>query len=304
MADADRIFFVPEMSNDERVRVFRRLFSMQGGEVMQVDAYAIITNRYVIVCDTLLCPEDMIAMMDTLQNEVKERQLLIVNSHADWDHVWGNSYFTGEHAAPILAQAHGFNRLRSEEALIELKHFQQDSLVFHNVVLTPATITFDHTFTVHGGDLTLELFPAPGHHTDHIAVWIPEIRLLLAFDAVEKPIPCLNDAAGVQPMFTTLESFLLLQPQQVFCSHGKTTSVDMVKQNLAYLRDIEQHCRTFLKTHRPTNADLEHIAVRINYPFDEVIADSTEGFDREFYTDAHNTNVRSVMQWLMQTVLP
>jgi glyoxylase-like metal-dependent hydrolase (beta-lactamase superfamily II) len=300
LIDSEGIFFVPEMSDDERVRVFRRAFSMHGSEeAMEVDAYVLITDHYVVVCDTLLCPEDMGVVMRAVEGELRGRQVLVVNSHADWDHAWGNCYFTGEHAAPILAHSHGFDRLKSDEALVELKEFQEQSPTFRSVMLTPASVTFEHTLTIHGGDLTIELLPAPGHHSDHIAAWIPEIRLLLAFDAVENPIPCLHDAAGVQPMFTTLESFLALHPQRVLCSHGKTTSVDMVKKNLAYLCEIERRCRTFLTTHSPTATDLEDAAAQIHYPFDEVIAGSTGPVDQQFYSDAHNTNVRCVLEWLL-----
>ena len=300
MIGSEDIFFVSGMSNDERVRVFRRAFSMNESEAaMEVDAYAVITDRYLVICDTFLCPEDVDVLMRAVEGELRGRQLLVVNSHADWDHAWGNNYFTGEHAAPIIAQAHGLNRLRSQEARTELKEFQQESSTFRNVVLTPATMTFERTFTLHGGDLTIELLPAPGHHPDHIAAWLPEIRLLLAFDAVENPIPCLNEAAGVQPMFTTLGSFLALQPQRVLCSHGKTTGVDMVEKNLAYLREVEKRCRTFLATSRPNEADLKDAAGQINYPFEEVIAGSAEPVDQQFYSEAHNTNVRCVLQWLL-----
>jgi hypothetical protein len=100
-------------------------------------------------------------------------------------------------------------------------------------------------------------------------------------------------------MFTTLEYFLALEPQRVLCSHGKTTSIAMVKENLAYLREIERRSRALLATHRPTTAELEHASILINYPFHEVIAGLTGPIDRTFYSWAHDNNVRCVLQWLM-----
>src|SRR5215813_1686771 len=120
------IFCVPEMSTDERVRVFRRsLGEMEEFSGMEVDAYAIITERYVVVCDTMLCPEDAAAMMQMVQGELTGRELLVVNSHADWDHVWGNRYFTSEHAAPIIAHEHSLVRSQSRESREELEEYQQ-----------------------------------------------------------------------------------------------------------------------------------------------------------------------------------
>src|SRR6266851_1796298 len=255
------VFFVPEMSTDERVRVFRRsLGEMEDFSGIEVDAYAVITERYVVVCDTMLCPEDAAAMMRMVQGALTSRELLVVNSHADWDHVWGNRYFTGEHAAPIIAHEHSLARWQSEESRKVLEDYQQRYAIFRSVALVLPTITFQHRLTIHGGDLSIELIPAPGHHPDHIAAWIPQLSVLLAFDAVEKPLPCIEDAASVPSMFATLEHFLTLQPQRVLCSHGKTTSLEAVKANLAYLREIERRGRDLLQRHRPTNEELEHAA--------------------------------------------
>lgn len=301
MAASTGVVVCPEMSPDARVHVFRRSLTMiEELEEMEVDAYVVVTDLYVIVLDTLLCAEDASAMMQTVQSELTGRQLLVINSHADWDHAWGNAYFTGEHAAPIIAHEHGLTRMRSIEAQKELEEFQQDYAFFHEVVLTPATLTFHSQLTILGGDLTIQLLPAPGHHRDHIAAWIPELRLLLAFDAVEKPLPCLENAAAVPQMFATLERFLALQPEHVLCSHGKTTSLNLVHENLAYLYEIKRRCQEFLQKWHPgeDEAKLGDAATLISYLFDEVVAGTTDLLDRTFYAGAHNENVRYVLQWL------
>jgi glyoxylase-like metal-dependent hydrolase (beta-lactamase superfamily II) len=293
------VFFVPEMSADERVRVFRRsLGEMEDFSGMEVDAYAVITERYVVICDTMLCPEDAAAMMQMVQRELPGRELLVVNSHADWDHVWGNRYFTGEHAAPIIAHEHSLARWQSDESRKELEDYQQRYPVFRSVTLVPPTITFQHGLTIHGGDLSIEFIPAPGHHLDHIAAWIPQLRLLLAFDAAERPFPIIEDAAAVPLMFSTLESFIALKPERVLCSHGKTTGPELVKDNLAYLREVERRCLAFIQAHQPTGAEMEHAAELIDYPLDEVIAGKGEEVDRKFYGWAHENNVRCMAEWL------
>jgi glyoxylase-like metal-dependent hydrolase (beta-lactamase superfamily II) len=266
---------------------------------MEVDAYVVLTKRCLVVFDTLLCPEDMAIVMHEVQDGLAGRQLLVVNSHADWDHTWGNAYFSAQHPAPIIAHEHCLQRMVSEEAKTDLQDYQQRYPLFQNVALVPPTITFSTTTTIHGGDLRLALIPAPGHSADHIAVWIPEVRVLLAFDAVEKPVPIIQDAAGVPAMFATLERFLAMEPLRVLCSHDKTTSIDIVKDNLAYLREIERRSRVLLAAHGPTQAELEHASLLINYPFDEVISDITDSADRTFYTWAHDNNVRCVLQWLL-----
>ncbi|HJT56789.1 MAG TPA: MBL fold metallo-hydrolase [Ktedonobacteraceae bacterium] len=300
MPVADGVFFVPEMSTDARVRVFRRKFSaLEEFDGFEVDAYAIITDHYVVILDTMLCPDDIAIMMQSLQADLAGREILCVNSHADWDHAYGNGYFTGTHAAPIIAHEHCRTRLQSEEARNELAEFQKGNPLFASVVLVAPTITFTSGLTIHGGNLTIQLLPAPGHHLDHIAAWIPELRLMLAFDAVEMPIPIIENATGAPYMFATLESLISLQPEVVLCSHGKTTSPQLVQNNLVYLREIEQRCHTVLQTHRPADAELAHPSQLINYPFDEVIAGITVPVDRAFYSQVHEDNIRAIMEWLM-----
>jgi glyoxylase-like metal-dependent hydrolase (beta-lactamase superfamily II) len=294
------VFFVPEISIDPRVKVFRReINDLDEFEGLEVDAYIIITERYLVVFDTLLCPEDSAIMMNMVENLCFGRQILVVNSHADWDHSWGNAFFSGEHAAPIIAHHLCLTRMQSEVARKELVDYRQRYPIFQHVELIPPTITFGEGITIYGGDLTIELIPAPGHHPDHIAAWIPQLSLLLAFDAVEKPLPCIENADAVPAMFATLERFVAMQPERVLCSHGKSTSFALVKENLEYFREIERRSRATLQERRPSDDELEHASEIIHYSLDEVTGGSAEPFDRTYYNWAHDANVRSLLQWLM-----
>ncbi len=286
---------IPGLGGDERVHVFRRDFAdMAEFAGMTVDMYAVISDRYVVICDTLLSPTDMQDVVDWASDALQAgRELLVVNSHADWDHCWGNGYFW--ESAPIIAHRLCRVRMQSEEARRELADFQSRYALFHDVELTPPMLTFTDRLTISGGDLTLELFPAPGHSPDHIAAWLPELRLLLAFDAVEFPLPVIANAESVDAMFATLERFRDLRPRRVLCSHGN--SPDLVNRNLAYLREIEARCRTLLHTHQPTDAEIEPDL--IGFPFSEVIDGISEPLDTAFYSQAHTNNIRAIMRWLL-----
>lgn len=289
------------MSGDERVRVFRRVFEATGDfGGLEVDAYIVITERYLVVLDTMLCPEDVAGMMSFVAGELAGRTVLCVDSHADWDHAWGNAYFTGERSAPIIAHDYCRTRLQSQEAADELAEFQQSQALFRDVRLIPPTITFARDMAIHGGDLIIELKSAAGHHPDQIVAWMPDVRLLLAFDAVEKPLPLMDDQRCVPDMFTTLERLVALQAERVLCSHGNSTSPQLVEANLQYVREIERRSRQLLQTRRPAKEELEHASALIHYPFDEVIAGVEGAFDRTFYARGHEDNIRAVLRWLME----
>jgi glyoxylase-like metal-dependent hydrolase (beta-lactamase superfamily II) len=303
MVQSNEVFPVLELSNDDRVRVFRRsIHGQKAFEGMEVDAYIVITDRYLIMLDTMLCPEDVSAMLQSVSTEIVGRSLLCINSHADWDHTWGNCYFTGEHSAPILAHDQCFRRMQSSEAHQELRDFQQLSPTFKNVFLIPPAITFNQSFTIHDSEMTIELLHAPGHHLDQIVAWIPGIRLLLAFDSAEYPVPLIEGADCVPCMFATLERLIALQPQRVLCSHGKTTSPDLLKQNLAYIREIEKRCKVLLQKRLPKANDLDNVPELINYSFDEVVGGAMQTIDHTFYSWAHKNNCQAIFQWLLNSL--
>src|SRR5438105_754406 len=101
---------VEEVANggwDARVRVFRH------GPV--VDTCAVVTERYLLLVDSGLSPEGAGQELALLADVLPGRQLLVLNTHADWDHYWGNGFFAGPEVrapAPILG-----HRLAVERAM-------------------------------------------------------------------------------------------------------------------------------------------------------------------------------------------
>jgi glyoxylase-like metal-dependent hydrolase (beta-lactamase superfamily II) len=107
----------------------------------------------------------------------------------------------------------------------------------------PPTLTFTHGLRIDGGDLTLELLPTPGHRPDHVALWVPELRLVVAGDAAEHPFPCAADAAGLPLLRRSLAQLAQLQPEVVFPCHGGAADAGLLTRNLAYFATLERHVR-------------------------------------------------------------
>ncbi len=295
------VFAVPELSPDPRVLVFRRiLHGVAEFEGMQVDAYAVVGSRYVVLLDTLLCPADMQGVWTALTPALSTRQALCINSHADWDHTWGNGYLGETHQAiPLIGHEHCRQRLLSTTAQQELQDFQTHYALFHDVTLVPPRLTLRESLTIHDPELTIELLHAPGHCPDHLVAWLPALRLLLAFDAIEYPLPGIEDAASVPQMFATLERLAALDARYVLCSHGGTSHPGLIKENLAYLRTIEQRATAYLAHASPATSAPEHAADAIGYPFDDALTSTHTGeVDRAYYSWSHEHNVKAVLDWL------
>ena len=220
---------------DLRVRIF------QAGD--EVDTFVVLTSRFAVFIDTMSTPALMRQVTEKVRPELGGRQVLVINTHADWDHVYGNSLFApdGEQPALIIGRALTRERLQSPSALERLKRQQAEDCRFAEVRLVPPDLVFADALTLDGGDLTLELVATPGHTPDHCSVWIPETGTLLAGDAAEFPFPSVQGGVTLAQVRSSLQYLKTFQPRVVLPCHGGTTGPELLDQNLAYfsrLRDL------------------------------------------------------------------
>ena len=211
----------------------------------EVDTFVVSTTRFVVFIDTMSTPALMRQVTDKVRPDLGGRPVLVINTHADWDHVYGNRLFApdGEQPALIIGRALTRERLRSPDAFERLKNQQAEDPRFAEVTLVPPDLTFKDTLTLDGGDLTLELVATPGHTPDHCSVWIPELGTLLAGDAAEFPFPSVRGGATLAQVRSSLQYLITFQARVVLPCHGGTTGPELLSQNLAYfslLRDVLQ----------------------------------------------------------------
>jgi len=284
---------------DQRLRIFRA----QG----EVDTFVLLTQRYLIVIDTMSTPEHMAAIMERVKASQGDRQLLVMNTHADFDHCWGNALFAtpnGSYPAPILAHEKARHRMNSQQERDYLRDQMQAEPRFRNVQLIPPTITCSDELHIDGGDLTLALLPAPGHQPDQLCVWIPELRLLLAADAAEHPIPYTNDPLTLELMRTTLCRLRDLKPDLVIPCHGNTTDPKLLTRNIEYFDTVERRTREALETGQ-VNASLtesKDLPDLVGFPFAEMLSVTrAEAYgNNDFYGDCHIKAHRAMLINLTQ----
>lgn len=299
--DRDRVTRAVNAGWDERVIV------CHCGDT--VNSFVVVTARYVILIDTLLNPATATSMLAIATPHVHAgRTLLVIDTHADWDHCWGNQVFSGDgavHPAPILATRRCAERLASPEAgdtLVRLRAKEPGR--FADVRLTPPTLLFDDRLTIDGGDLTLELFATPGHTPDHLSIYIPDLRLLLAGDAAEEPFPFASTAATLPDLRASLHAMATLQPAWALYSHAPVTAGPaLLERNIAYFDRLEAACRAALargiSAEPPAGADLE---AAIAFSYDEAVAGrpdpAASGWD---YREGHRKAIRLMLAWLSAT---
>lgn len=300
--DTERVQLVPNRGWDPRLLICRC--------APTVDSFIVLTTRYVILIDTLLNPATAAELLAIARPHLRNgRTLLVINTHADWDHCWGNQLFAGPEAvlpAPIVATARCAARFGEEMArkLVQLKAAEPER--FGQVRPIAPTVQFAEHLLIDGGDLTLELFLTPGHTNDHIAVFIPQIATLLAGDAAEFPFPFVTTVKDLPQVRATLRTLVGRQPEHAFYCHApETCGPALLQQNILYFDQLETVCREAAARDIPARkcAD-EELEDRVGWTFADVIGNAqTASTLPEMYRYGHRTHLRLMMQWVRSNQL-
>jgi glyoxylase-like metal-dependent hydrolase (beta-lactamase superfamily II) len=233
------------------------------------------------------------------------RQLLVINTHAHWDHAWGNQLFAGPGAicpAPIIATRRCAELLRSpgsQQKLAEKRASEPSR--FGDVELVAPTLLFEERLAIDGGDLTLELFATPGHASDHIAIYIPQIRTLLPGDAAELPFPFVESAATFPALRESLWRMAALDPvAALYCHAPETSGPALLRRNIAYFDELERRCHHALARGVPArpaeDADVEAL---VGFSFAEAVpAGHSEQELAGFYRPGHQAAIRAMLEYL------
>jgi len=288
---SDPVQLVPTNGWDQRLLVCRC------GTL--VDTFIVVTMRYLVLIDTLLNAATATALLAIAGPWLAGRQLLVVNSHADWDHAWGNHAVAG---APIIASRRCAERLRSSEMAGQLADMRTRTPGrFDDVRLTPPTVLFEQRLTIDGGDLTLELFATPGHTSDHVAVYLPEIGTLLAGDAAELPFPFVESAASLPALRDSLARMDALKPAMaLYCHAPETSGPAVLAQNMAYFDTVERRCQAALGRGVPAQpapeADVEQL---VGFPYAEAVPATMDAAAlADFYRPGHHAALRAMLEHL------
>jgi glyoxylase-like metal-dependent hydrolase (beta-lactamase superfamily II) len=216
------------------ILVAERSLSGLGEGDIGVRALLLLGEHLSLILDTLIRPEDM-AQFATLARD-HGRPLLVVNSHADYDHAWGNGAFAG----PIIGHARCRERLLGEGEVATLDELRAKAPgFFDTVMLVPPQITIERRLDIALGGLTVQLHHLPGHTPDSLLAYVPERGLLFAGDCAEWPIPLIGDGP-LMPWAAALREWAAAPGlQTVIPSHGRLGGAELLEANAAYLEQLE-----------------------------------------------------------------
>jgi glyoxylase-like metal-dependent hydrolase (beta-lactamase superfamily II) len=152
-------------------------------------------ERGLVVVDTHASERAMREVMDALRRVTRAEVVAVVNTHAHFDHTFGNAVLREEApAAPV--HAHEEAAATTVEAGDRAKRLYADDTEDphgEEVLATrivPATETFSSVRALDLGDRVLELVhPGRGHTAGDLVVRVADADVLLAGDLVEQSAP-------------------------------------------------------------------------------------------------------------------
>lgn len=255
-----------------------RLLVCRNGRL--VETVIVVSERYVVVVDTMINEATAGQLLDVARPGLVEgRTLLVVNTHADYDHAWGNQLFAAR-GAPIIGRRASVPIFSAPESVTFLERMQaEEPEIFLGVTPTPPTVLFEETLAIDGGDLTLELFATPGHTVDHASLYIPEIDTLLAADAAEFPYPAARTAAGLPAMRQSLARLAAMDAATVLYCHapagmGVERGAQLLRENVAFFDRLEAACREALARGVPADPPEEADVVQlVGLPYSAAVSE-------------------------------
>jgi glyoxylase-like metal-dependent hydrolase (beta-lactamase superfamily II) len=204
-------------------------------ELLDVDVRGalLLGSQMALIWDTLIRPGDMAGLAPL----IGERRLLVVYSHADWDHCWGTAGLRV--FDPLVLGCVKTLRRFAGDVPATLAQFRAEAPGrWDDIELIPPAVACDGFFSVDLGDgCIVEFHPLPGHTEDCLVAWVPALGLLLGGDTVETPLPVMEAESPVVEWLAALERWAI-EPllQDVVPAHGIAGGRAALDRTITYLR--------------------------------------------------------------------
>jgi hydroxyacylglutathione hydrolase len=199
-------------------------------ESYTTNVFLIEKKSKIFIIDTFCGSDSMAPIKKILENKPSNKEVIIINTHFHWDHVWGNSSFKA-------------NTIISHELCRELleKNWQEQLVrnkkyISGNVEKHLPNVTFKEKISFH--DEGLEIFYSPGHTIDSISIFDQDEKILYVGDNLEKPIIYVENK-DIETYTKTLEKYLDYKPNKIIASHTLDLTDENIYQTIKYLSDLE-----------------------------------------------------------------
>lgn len=196
------------------------------------------TSEGIILIDTTMSVEDIQAVLDKAGISLGDITLLI-NTHADIDHIGGNSLFT----CPKIA--HQKTLLRMQQANRPAEE------------LPTQTFTEDRLHLDIGG-VRVELIYVGGHKPDQTILWLPGVKVLIPSDLVFEGRYPFMMGSDVPAWAAALKKLPDFDADVILPGHGKIVSDKEINLQLNYMETTWEIVKEMLREGFPAEEILKN----------------------------------------------
>lgn len=201
-------------------------YDFYGGDV---NAFVLETEHFVFLIDNAVKSAKASIRKALKETALDRKKLMVLNTHAHWDHSSLNGWLKEQYGATILGHPKALDLCDKERQYDIIYRRYADycpaeSSVYWDEFAYPAQ---PDSF-LHGGEcfeddgFKLRVIYTPGHSDDSLSFYEENSGLLFAGDAVQG-----NGFDGNSPYYcdaeayiTSLQKLLPLKPKSIFCGHG------------------------------------------------------------------------------------
>ncbi|MCG3260637.1 MAG: MBL fold metallo-hydrolase [Candidatus Heimdallarchaeota archaeon] len=212
----------------------------------KLNIYVINGEEHIFICDTGFGSDSVNAILDYLRTlDIHSKPFIVFNSHADYDHVWGNHVFKeseiiAHELSPEIFQKEG-------EEILEIygEHKRGE------VILTPPNRLFKEkiVFKIEG----VEFYHSPGHTLESSSCFDHKEKVLFVGDNIESPFPYIN-FLNLENYCDSLREYLSRNAKVIISGHDEVMfDESLILKNLQYLETIQSKKidrKNFTKQHR------------------------------------------------------
>lgn len=192
--------------------------------------YLINADNKIFLCDTHMGSKSMEHVKQYInEQQLNDKEIIVFNSHADWDHIWGNCVFKD---ATIIG--HKLCRRRMEqEGEFDLERKKK----YHNgfVELKLPNLTFDSKLEFQ--DDEIEFIYTPGHTIDSSICFDKRDSVVFVGDLLEYPLPVTN-YYDLEAYLKTLEFIKSLPAKIILSAHSGRIDEELFDDNMEYIKNL------------------------------------------------------------------
>jgi len=216
----------------ERIAKRGTLFTFQEGDSLfsqDTSVYLIDVGDKLFLCDTHVGPKSMAIVKDHINAEgLENKEIIVFNSHGDWDHIWGNCAFPD---STIIAHESCRRRI-IEYGEKDLERFK-DKYHDGSFGLKLPNLTFDSRLSFE--DYGIEFIYAQGHTVDSAICYDKEDSVLFVGDLIEYPEPYLQ-YENLQEYINTLEYIKSKKADVIICGHSGIVDDNLINENIDFIK--------------------------------------------------------------------